>query len=229
MSRDDVFLVRHSSLPPIGESVAERAIINRMGMQIVTDFFTQLVLSGMCYHMQLGTEDAGVNSTTAMDDQLSSLVMDNNAGYAAIPLLYETTPGVLATATIVQSMLEIDTAQKRYSSGGTAFVPRNMHGQSPQSWNGVAYVGPDVTIAAKTAVPNSVEFARAFFIEDAIADSLGYPGSWNTTVFSCKTRPMFVTYGASSLVGHFGSATADVTGYAVLQAAQLAIAQVNAT
>ena len=229
MSREDVFLVRHSSIPAISEAVAERAIINRMGMQIVVDFFDQLILSGLAYHMQLGTEDAGVNSTTAIDDQLASMVIDNNAGYAMIPLLYEVTPGVLATATLVQAMLEVDMAKKRYSSGGTAYVPRNLHAQAPASLNGAAYVGPDVTILAKTAVPDSVELARKFFIEDAIADSLGYPGAWEECVYSVKQRPMSITYGVGSVVGHFGSATADVTGYAVIQVAQLAIAQVNAS
>ena len=229
MSREDVFLVRHSSIPSISEAVAERAIINRMGMQIVVDFFDQLILSGLAYHMQLGTEDAGVNSTTAIDDQLASMVIDNNAGYAMIPLLYEVTPGVLATATLVQAMLEVDMAKKRYSSGGTAYVMRNLHAQAPASLNGAAYVGADITILAKTAVPDSVELARKFYIEDTIADSLGYPGAWEECVYSVKQRPMSITYGVGSVVGHFGSATADVTGYAVIEVAQLAIAQVNAS
>ena len=222
-------MVRHSSIPAISEAVAERAIINRMGMQIVVDFFDQLILSGLGYHVQLGTEDAGVASTTAIDDQLASMVIDNNAGYAMIPLLYEVTPGVLATATLVQAMLEVDMAKKRYSSGGTAYVPRNLHAQAPASLNGAAYVGADVTTLAKTAVPDSVELARKFFIEDAIADSLGYPGAWEACVYSVKQRPMSITYGVGSVVGHFGSATADVTGYAVIEVAQLAIAQVNAS
>ena len=229
MSREDVFLVRHSSIPAISEAQAERAIMNRMGMQIVVDFFDQLVLSGLAYHMQFGTEDAGVASTTAIDDQLSSLVVDNNAGYAMIPLLYEVTPGVLATATLVQAMLEVDMAKKRYSSGGTLYVPRNLHAQAPASLNGAAYVGADITILAKTAVPDSVELARKFYIEDTIADSLGYPGAWEECVYSVKQRPMSITYGVGSVVGHFGAATADVTGYAALQVAQLSIAQVNAS
>ena len=229
MARDDVFLVRHSSIPAISEAVAERAIINRMGMQVVIDFFDQLILSGLAYHVQLGTEDAGVNSTTAIDDALVSLLIDNNAGYAMIPLLYEVTPGVLSTATLVQAMLEIDMAKKRYSSGGTAFTPRNLHAQAPASLNGAAYVGPDITALAKTAVPDSVELARKFFTEDALADSIGYPGAWDPCVYSVKKRPMAITYGVGSVLGHFGSASADVTGYAVIEVAQLSIAQVNAS
>ena len=221
MARDDIFQVRHNSVPAVGESNADRAIMNRMGMQIVADFITQLTLSGWAYHMQLGTEDAGVASTTAIDDQLASICCDNIAGQAMIPLLYEVTPGVLATATIVQAMLELDKDKVRYTSGGTAYVPANLRGDDLNSASGAGFfVGADVTIAAKSAVPNSVEFARAFFIEDAIADSLGYPGAWNTTVYSARTRPIAVLIDASSIVGHFGAATADVTGYAALQFAQ---------
>ena len=231
MAREDVFLVRHSALPPISEATAERAIINRIGAQIVVPFLEQLVLSGLAYHVQAGTEDAGVAMTTAMDDQLVSTLIDNNAGYAMIPLLFEVNPGVISTATIVMAMLEVDMAKKRYSSGGTAFVPRNLHGQAPASLNGVAYVcgGSDITSAAKTAVPDSVELARKTFTEDALADTIGYPGAWDPCVYSAGKRPISVTYGVSSVIGHVGSATADVTGYAVLQVAQLSIAQVNAS
>ena len=46
MARDDPFLVRHNTIPAVAESTAVRAIINRMGIQVVTDFITQLTLSG---------------------------------------------------------------------------------------------------------------------------------------------------------------------------------------
>ena len=220
MARDDVFIVRQSSLPAVGESNNERAVINRMGFQVVTDFLVQLTLSGYAYHMQLGTEDAGVNSTTAIDDQRASMVADNVAGKAMIPLLYEVTPGVISTATLVQAMLELDKDKVRYTSGGTAYVPANLRGDDNNAASGSFYVGPDVTIAAKSAVPNSVEFARKFFTEDALADTIGYPGAWSPEVYSARTRPIAVLLDAASIVGHFGSASADVTGYAVIQFAQ---------
>lgn len=231
MSRDDPFIVRNNAFPPIGEAVAERAVINKLGFQVVVDFFTQLTLSGLTYHVQMGTEAAGVAFTTTIDDQLVSMLMDNNAGYALIPLRFEANTGVYAGATLSYAMLELDMAKKRYSSGGTAFVPRNLHAQAPASWNGVAYVAgsSDITSLTKTAVPDSVELSRRQFTEDALADTIGYPGSWGKEIFSMRTHPIAVSYGVSSLIGHVGSASADMTGYAVLQAAQLTIAQVNST
>ena len=229
MSRDDIFITRHSSLPAISEAVPERAIVNRMGMQIVVDFYTQLCLSGLTYHMQAGAEDAGVALTGALDDQLAFILADNNAGYAMLPLLYEVNPGVLAGATIAQAMLEIDKAKARYNSGGTAFVPANLNndGDAPAA-SGVFYTcAADVVTLAKSAVPLSVELARKTYTEDALADTIGYPGTWDPCVYSCRARPLSVINGVGSIVAQAGSPTADMTGYGVLQFAQLSTAQVN--
>ena len=221
MGREDIFEVRHSSIPAVAEGGETRAIVNRMGAQVVADFFTQMVLSGFAYHMQMGTEDAGVAFTTVLDDELSSLVADNVAGQAMIPLLYEVNVGVLAAATIVQAMLEIDKDKVRFLSGGTAYVPANLRGDDNNSANGTFRVGPDVTLATKSAVPNTVELARKDYIEDALAGSIGYPGAWATAVYDINKRPPICLIDASSIVGHCGSASAnDTTGYAVLQFAQ---------
>ena len=220
MSRDDVFRVRHNSIPAISDANAEQGILNRMGMQIVVDFFTQLCLSGFCYHMQIGTEDAPVASTTSIDDTLAWMVADNPAGSAMMPLLYEVNIGAFTTGTIAMSMLEADKDKVRYSSGGTAYAPANMRGDD---LNAVAassyYVGTDVTLAAKSAVPNTVELARRFHYEDVVTTTTGVE-NLTPTVYSVKTRPALVLVDAASLVCHHGCATADVTSYGVLQFAQ---------
>ena len=220
MSRDEIFVVRQTGIPPIGDSVATQAVMNRLGFQVVTDFFTQMILAGFGYHMQIGTEDAGVASTTSIDDQLVWMVADNRAGYAMIPLLYEVNIGVVAGATIILSMLEVDKDKARYSSGGTAFVPANLRTDDPHAAIGTFYVGTDITTGAKTAVPGSVELARKAWLEDALADTLGYPGAWDPVVYSVAKRPPTVLLDASSICCHHGAATADSTDYGVLQFAQ---------
>lgn len=221
MARDDVFRVRQT-LVPHGEATSDQASISRAGFQLVTDFYTQLVLGGYAYHMQAGTEDAGINSTAAIDDELAWMVADNTAGNAMLPLTYECTPGVLAGATLVQAMLECDKGKARYTSGGTAFVPANLRSDDPNAANGSFFIvaGAGIVTAAKSAVPDSVELARQFYIEDALADSIGYPGAWNTLVYSIRNRAPCVLVDASSIVGHFGAATADVVGYGTLEFAQ---------
>ncbi len=221
MASQTIFQTRHDTFPALSEQEKERAVVNRMGSQIQVDFFTQLVLGGYAYHMQGGTEIVGIAATVAIDDQKCTMLADNSASFAMIPLLYEVNIGVVAGATIVQAMLEIDKDKIRYDSTGNAFVPANMRTDDPKSATGNFYVGPDITIAAKSAVPNSVELARKNYTEDALADTLGYPGTWATKVYDIATRPPMVLIDASSIVGHCGSAAAnDTTGYYVLQFAQ---------
>ncbi len=126
MANQTIFQVRHKTPVALSEEKKERAIVNQFGAQVQVDFFTQLILSGYAYHMQGGTEDAGIAATVAIDDQKCTMLADNSAGYAMTPLLYEVNIGVLAGATIVQAMLEIDKDKIRYDSTGNAFVPANM-------------------------------------------------------------------------------------------------------
>ena len=224
MMSDEPFQVRSTSFPPLAEGNKDRAVINRLGMQVTVDFFTQMILSGFGYHIQAGTEDAGVTFSAAIDDELVSMLIDNTVGYAMIPLLMEVTPGVVAGATLAMAMLEMDKAKARYGdTDAAAFVPENLNGSDLNSFNGVAYVASatDIIALAKSAVPNSVELARRMWLEDALANTIGYPGAWDNEVYSVSRRPIAVALDASSLVGHIGSTTADMTGYAAMQFLQL--------
>lgn len=222
MSREDPFLVRHTSLPAVGEANGERAVLNRMGFQVVTDFFTQIGLAGFTYQMQIGTEDAPANSTTSIDDQLAEGVADNIAGYAMIPLLFEVNFDFVDTAVNSDVMLEWDKAKVRYTSGGTAFVPANLRGDDPYAAVGSYYVGPDVTVAAKSAVPDSVELARRAPNEDVVTDPTTGKLGWDPVIYSCRTRPVVVGIDACSFVQHIGAGTADINIYAAFQFAQFA-------
>jgi hypothetical protein len=223
MARDDVFLVRHKDIPSIGEGQADRAIINRMGAQVVVDFYTQLLLSGYCFHIQTGTEDAPITTNGPLDDTKPVIVADCTSG-AIIPLLFEVNTVAHSTSTLIAAMLEADMDKARYSSGGTVYVPEQMNkaATSAAAASGTFYTieGSDIVAAAKTAVPASVELGRKQYSEDVIADPAGAMGSWIAEVFSCKSRTPVVLTNPGSLCGHFGSATADITGHAALQFAQ---------
>ena len=223
MGREEPFRVRYAAFDPMPSGKAHEAygIINRMALSVVTDFATQMILAGFGYHIQAGTENAGVAATVALDDELGFVLADNKVGMAMIPTLYEVTPGSVAdTAVLLQAMLEADKEKARYSSGGTEFVPENLNGSDQHTFNGVAYAGGDVIPATKSAVPNSVELGRRDFMEDIFNDKIGMSGWWKTEVYNVKRRPMCVLHDASSLVGHLGSTTALATGYAVLQLLQ---------
>jgi hypothetical protein len=221
MGRDDPFMVRDTTLDPRVSGTRGEAVVNRLGFQTQVDFLTQMVLSGFGFHIQAGTEDAGVAATAAIDDELAFILADNRAGNVMIPLLYEVTPGSVAdTFVLLMAMLEADKEKARYASGGTVFVPENMNGSDQNTFSGVAYAGGDVIPAAKSAVPDSVELARRFFYEDTLAAKIGYAGWHKSEVYTARKRPLCVLHDASSIVGHLGSTTALATGYGVLQLLQ---------
>jgi len=221
MALDKTFKVRHNTIAPVAEGMADQAVVNRMGFQVVTDFFTQMILSGRAYHVQVGTEDAGVETAAALDDQLAFMICDNSAGNCMMPLLYEATPGVIAAATLIQAALTVDKDIVRYASGGTAYVPANLRGDDRNAASGTFYVqSDDVIPAAQSASPNCIELARQDFIEDTITTSLGYPGAWNTVIYSIRKRPACAIIDAGSIVCQLGAATDQPLSYGVLEFAQ---------
>ena len=231
MSREDPFRVRFTSFPAVGESNREEAVLNSMGMQVVVDLFTQLALSGFTFHVQFGTENAGATTTGALDDALATILVDQTIGSAMFPLHYQCLPGLHAGATIAQAMLEIDKEIIRFVSGGTVFVAEALMGLDRNSHAGAAYVAgaSDIVAATKSAVPDSVELARVDFTEAALADTIGYPGGWRNDVYDVRTHAMAIATDAASIVGHFGAAGADLTGYASMQFAQFPKAQLGAS
>ncbi len=221
MASQTIFQVRHNTFPALGEQDKDRAIVNRFASQIQVDFFTQLVLGGYAYHMQIGTENTGVDSTSVIDDILVWMIADNPDTYAMIPLLYEMNVGV-QDGTLAQTMLEIDKDKVRWAddASGTLYVPANMRSDDNNTAVGDYRVGTDVVAAGKSAVPNSVELARKFITEDSLADTLGYPGAWASTIYSIADRPPMVLVDASSIIVHFGNNGTDCAGYGALQFAQ---------
>ena len=127
----------------------------------------------------------------------------------------------LTTSTLALAMIEVDRLIARYSSGGTAYVPENLRTDPPRvAVGGAFYIGaPDITLAAKTAVPGSIELWRHNFGNDALATQL-YQEILNVK-FSLRTDPFAVVVGLGSIIAHFGAATADATGYNMMDVIQL--------
>ena len=233
MARDDVYIARYgATIPAISEGSAERARINRRAELVVVDLWTQFNLDGVVFHMQIGTRDAdaGVDSTTVPADTLVWMLADNNAGYVLIPARAQLAVKNWTTATLMGCFLEADKEKKRYSSGGTAFTPENLNGLDRASFNGSAYVGTDITALAKSAVPDSVEFAHLMSQEDAqltpdVAATAPVNLIWDAKM--CAAFPVLVD--AASLLYHFGATTADLNGYGLMQFVQIPKSEIAAT
>ncbi len=216
----------NGNIPAIGQGARDLPRLNARGELVVVDFWTQLFLDGYVFHIQAGTEDAPATATGTIDDQLAMILADSTAG-ACIALFAQALIADWSTATDFNAMLEVDKEKNRYSAGGTAFVPEPLHGADAVAWQGVAYVAgaSDITPAAKSAVPDSVELFRLFSIEDAQATP---DHSVHRVDYNARIHPFCVALDAASIILHVGGGTADPSVYATLDVAQLPKSHVGA-
>ena len=223
MAREDVFLVRHQTIPAVGEASGQRGILNRMGAQVVVDFYTQLLLSGLCFHIQTGNEDAPSTSNTTVDDTKAMIIADCTSG-AMIPLFANIDFATWAAAATIQAMFEADMDKARFSSGGTVFVPEQMNkaASSADAAKGTfrTIEGSDIVAFAKSAVPASVELAHAVYSEDALVTVTDGMAGGKPALFTAKNQVPVILTNPGSLLLHFG-ASADITAYGSLDFAQL--------
>jgi len=199
--------------------------VNKRKELIVIDFFTQLVLEGRVFHMQIGTEDAPVDSTGQPDDQTYVWgLVDTNPGMVYMPTYIDVWACTWsATGETLEAIVEVDRAKNRYSTGGTAYVPENMRTDRPRTSTATAYVGTDITALAKTAVPGSMEIARIQYMEDT-AGSTNEPVDFVMNIpklYSVMEKPAVAVADPGSIILHFGSGTADTPGFGVIEWAEI--------
>ena len=179
------------------------------------------VMEGKVFQIQAGTEDAAINSTAGIDDELVFAVVDVPSGIIAIPIRAELHVEQFTTATSVLCMLEVDRAKVRWSSAGAAFTPLNLNTGSSAASGCTSYVTVDgqtgVVTATKTT-GGSIEVARLVVTEDAITTTSGDEKFF----LYDDVCPPFVK-GPASMLLHFGAATADVKGYGLLRWVELTV------
>lgn len=201
----------------LSNELKTRANMDVYGNQVNIDFWDWLSMLGRDYIVQLGTEDAPIDSTTSIDDALVWAVVDVPSGVSIAILEAGVNVVDFTTGTLANVMLEIDKAKVRYVSGGTAFTPLNLRTGEANSSGVAAYVGTDVTVAAKTA-GGSLEIARSAISNDAVATQTAQE---NNNFLWRPERYIPILDGPASFLLHFGAATADVTGYGQVKFAEL--------
>ena len=203
--------------------------VNKRQELIVIDFWTQLVLEGRVFHVQLGTENAPVNTTTSMDDILVWCVVDTNPGTVYMPTYVDVWMAAWsATGETVEALLEVDRAKNRYSSAGLAYVPENMRTDRPRTSTATCYVmhstdDAGVVAAAKTAAPGSMEIGRKNWTEDT-AGSTNEPVDFvgnAPKLYSVMEKPAVAIADAGSMVLHVGAGSADETAFGVVEWAEI--------
>ena len=220
----EVATVRQSSYENYPEASDHLARSNRRGELVITDFYTQMVLDGKTFGVQIGSMDAAstVNSTgTTPVDTLVWALTDADKGITIIPVQAQIAIQLWGSATLVDFMLEADMGKVRFSAvgGGGAFTPINALGGSPRTAHSTTYVnlatGAGVTAAAKSTiggVDGSYEFYQTA-IEDNFGDATDAATNagfrWNAQTDG--SPPIIV--GPGSFLLHFAAASADATGY----------------
>tara|TARA_Y100000310_G_C20676067_1_gene813106 strand:- start:1508 stop:2167 length:660 start_codon:yes stop_codon:yes gene_type:complete len=182
----------------------------RDGTLVVVDFKQALIAEGRGYVVQIGTEDAPVDSTTSIDDELVWMAVDVPTGTTILPFFAQAVIGTWTTSALVNFMIEVDNAKARYSSGGTAFTPLNLRANSSNTSNCSAYVGTDVTTSGKTS-GGSLELYRES-LEVNVGDAADYQPKMEYIPVVCP-----VIVGPASVLVHHGAGTADTTSYGCIQ------------
>lgn len=194
-----------------------RATMDKYGCPVGMDFIDWMILIGRGYIVQVGTEDAPTD-TTPVDDTTAHIVVDIPTGKTAMLAEVSTHIVDLTTGTKATTLVAADNGKIRYSSGGTAFTMRNLNNGYASASGLTAYVGPDITALAKSAT--ELEVARWMSTNDAKATETG--DEQRNFLWSAKTHIWTIMDGPASFVLYFGSATADVTGYAQMKVIVLA-------
>src|SRR3990167_6916830 len=220
--------VRQNSYENYSEGQERQARLNRRGELVVADFWLQMALDGRMFVVNLGTEDAPLDTTTSIDDQLVWALTDVPTGSVLIPCQAQVAIGTWTTSTLINFMLEADMGKVRYTSGGTAFTPANMRGDYPRASACSSYVGTDVTVAAKSTIGSSGSFE---FHHYSIEDNGGDTGDTtpenglNGRAKDMGAAPIIT--GVGSFLFHLGAATADATAYGMYSFAELPLESVT--
>lgn len=140
--------VQQNALAPFGESTTSEGIYNRLGQQVVMDFYTFMALSGAAFQVRAGTITTPIVGTVPITDTKAEMCADAATGTTIIPIYLNISMRLL-TGTLHEYAAKSVGA---ISTAGTAFVPLplRMGGAAAVSTARVQAAGA-CTVAAELA------------------------------------------------------------------------------
>ena len=126
------------------EQSASPAILSRLGLQSIQDFFLYAVLSGSAYQVRTGTITTPIVGDVVITDAAAEYCVDATSGYTIVPVV-NTISIRLGTGTLHEYAVKSVNA---VSSAGTAFVPLPLRNVGP---DGATAVAAATTARAATA------------------------------------------------------------------------------
>ena len=151
-------LVQQDALGSAGEGTWSAAKLNKMGQQIVVDFYTQMAIEGRAYQARAGTITAPITGDIIITDTKAEMATSPAVGTTIIPcdlsVSLEAIGGTLPEIA-AKSVGAVHTAQT------TVFValPLLMGGAAATSDSGVGTAG-GVTVAAELNTTTREHFHR---------------------------------------------------------------------
>lgn len=171
--------VAQDTLEAAGEGSWTAAKANKMGFQIVMDFYTQMAIEGRVYQVRAGTESAPAVGDADITDTAAEMCVDAPTGTTILPV-YCNISYNLAGATLYEAAgKSVATA----STVGAAFVPLNLKSDGPAATStarvaetGSAATG--VTVTAETAATTLRHFSTS---QPIIAGAYTVTYDWEPT------------------------------------------------
>ena len=115
-------LVQHDSLGAAGEGTWTALKANKLGFQVVMDFYTQMAIEGRVFQITAGTISVPLVGDVLIIDAKAEMAVDAALGTTIIPVA--TNIGInLATGTVHEYQGK---SVATVSSGGDPFVPLNL-------------------------------------------------------------------------------------------------------
>jgi len=111
--------VVQNALAPFGESTFSGGLANRLGQQVVMDFYTHAVLAGAGYQVRAGTLSVPLVGDVLITDTAAEMCVDAAVGTVILPTSANINFNLAAATLFEVAGKSVATA----STAGTAFVP----------------------------------------------------------------------------------------------------------
>jgi hypothetical protein len=161
MSDQRVF-VAHDTLDAGAENTYMAAKANKLGFEILMDFYTQMAIEGRVYQVRAGTISVPAVGDADITDTAADMAVDAPLGTTIMPVYFNISYNLAAATKFEAAGKSVATA----STVGAAFVPLNLKSDGPASTStarvaetGSAAVG--VTVTAETAATTLRHFSTS--------------------------------------------------------------------
>lgn len=189
MARD--LIVRGDALSPYGEGNPIPGVANRLGMQVISDFYLYMMALGAAFQVRAGTITTPLVGDVVLTDTAAEYCVDAPSGTTIIPVSNNIAVR-LGTGTLHEYAVK---SVGTVSSAGTAFVPLPLRTGNKNGSSGVVAATTTARVAAAGGVTVTAELAtttrRHWAYSNPVAVGAGHDSGLGL-VWEPRMPPMLV-------------------------------------